>query len=297
MSVDVLHTSLTSRDLVSPAFWLEHNPSLHVVDVDFLNANRPFNINPELAQRARDLVLREGYFHLPGPIPWELPIGAMCDAVGRLKNAGLSPVFAYTYDEFWLIFGKLHHLIRSILGDDYLLLPDFWAWHVDPQAGEAGWSPHRDKGRKSLFPDGTPKSLTIWLPLSNANPLNGCMYVLPADRDKTYNTENEYQWAPHLPDIRALPATAGDIFCWNQAVLHWGARSSPRSTEPRVSIAFEFQLAKVDPFNKPLMKPMTVPAMDSRISLICKQILQYKHMYPLSPELETLAMEQLKTIS
>lgn len=293
MSVAVLDSPLTAKSLVTPDFWLGMNPRLHVADGQFLSTFTPFNIDADLAKRARELVLREGYIHLPGPIPWGLPLDAMRDAVGNLKGAGLSPVFAYAYDEFWVIFARLHNLIQAILGDDYMMLPDFWAWHVDPRAGEAGWSPHRDKGRQSLFPDGTPKSLTIWLPLSNANPLNGCMYMLPADRDKTYNTENERQWAPNLPDIRALPATAGDIFCWNQAVLHWGARSSPRATEPRVSIAFEFQLTKVDPFNRPLLPPMTVPGMERRISLICKQILQYKHMYPLSAELQALAMERL----
>ncbi|MGQ3049064.1 MAG: phytanoyl-CoA dioxygenase family protein [Niveispirillum sp.] len=297
MNVAVLNSPLTAQDLVTPDFWLAINPDLHVMDLPFINATTPFNIGADLARKARELVVREGYFHLPGPIPWRLSIEAMRNAVGHLKDRGLSPVFAYAYDEFWVIFARLHHLIKAILGDDYMLLPDFWAWHVDPRAGEAGWSPHRDKGQRSLFPDGTPKSLTIWLPLSNANPLNGCMYVLPADRDKTYHTDNEWQWAPHLPDIRALPATAGDVFCWNQAVLHWGARSSPRATEPRVSIAFEFQLAKVEPFNQPLMKALTIPSMDSRISLICKQIVQYKHMYPLSPELEALAMERLSTSS
>ena len=43
-----------------------------------------------------------------------------------------------------------------------------------------------DKGRRALFEDGSPKSLTTWIPLSNATALNGCMYIVPALHDPTF---------------------------------------------------------------------------------------------------------------
>ena len=52
----------------------------------------------------------------------------------------------------------------------------------------AGWGVHRDKGPRSLFKNGKPKSLTIWIPLTDANTENSCMYVLPANRDTGYHT-------------------------------------------------------------------------------------------------------------
>jgi ectoine hydroxylase-related dioxygenase (phytanoyl-CoA dioxygenase family) len=215
----------------------------------------------------------------------------MAQGITRLIEAGLHPPFAFMYDEFWLLFVKLDNIFKRLLGPDYRILPDFWAWCVDPKKGEAGWTPHRDKGRIALFEDGKPKSLTVWIPLTEATTLNGCMYLVPADRDPVYGTEREKLWPENMnyAGIRALPAQPGSVFFWNQAILHWGSQTSPRAPGPRISIAFEFQRGDVDPFNKPLMNPMHVPGFEDRLKLIGKQVLQYKHMYPLSPELEALA--------
>jgi ectoine hydroxylase-related dioxygenase (phytanoyl-CoA dioxygenase family) len=213
----------------------------------------------------------------------------MADKVRALSVNGLSPVFAFIYDEFWIPFFKLHNVYTGLLGGKYYVLPDFWVWNVDPQKGEAGWKPHRDKGRQSLFPDRTPKSLTTWIPVSTATPLNGCMYIVPAMFDPTYGREDEMQWKFDYSSIRALPGNPGEFFIWNQAVLHWGSKTSPRAPESRVSMAFEFQRADVAPFNQPLISPLSVLSFESRLKLIAKQILQYRHMYKLEPELERIA--------
>ena len=54
-------------------------------------------------------------------------------------------------------------------------------------------------------------------------------------------------------------------------------------------MAFEFQRDDVKPFNQPLLAPDVVPGFDDRLKLICKQILQYQHMYGLSPEMQEMA--------
>ncbi len=115
------------------------------------------------------------------------------------------------------------------------------------------------------------------------------MYIVPADRDPTYNTAQEAERRFALADIRALPAPAGTIFCWNQAVMHWGSHASAGETQPRVSVAFEFQSAQAAPFNQPLTDPTEFPVFDFRMRLIAKQILQYQHMYPLAPEVARAA--------
>ena len=97
----------------------------------------------------------------------------------------------FLFDEAWAAFYRQHQLIAMFLGSDYQVMPDFWVWHVDPRAGQAGWRPHRDKGRRALAADGSPLSLTMWVPMSEASPLNGCMYILPANRDPVYGTANE----------------------------------------------------------------------------------------------------------
>jgi len=184
-------------------------------------------------------------------------------------------------------------ILGGFLGDDFRILPDFWVWHVDPTKGESGWRPHRDKGRVALNADGSPKSLTMWVPLTQATPMNGCMYILPASRDPGYNTVNESDLKFDYPDIRALPAEPGQVLCWNQSVLHWDSRTSPFASEARISVALEFQRGDITPFNLPLLNPRQLPSFETRLQLIAKQILQYAHMHALTPDQERFARDVL----
>ena len=81
------------------------------------------------------------------------------------------------------------------------------------------------------------------------------MYLVPANGDPTYASLQEKEFRFALEAVRALPAAPGDFLVWNQAVLHWGSRSTPRAEESRVSMAFEFQRLDVPPFNRPLLPP------------------------------------------
>jgi len=269
--------------------WLSFAPGLHIEDkfllrdVEFLEVTAPEQEG--FAAQLRD----EGY--LQGGADWDLDIQLMADTVRSLSAASLSPVFAYVYDEFWYPFFKLHRLYGALLGGRYCLLPDFWVWNVDPKKGEAGWKPHRDKGREALLDDGSPKSLTTWIPLSSATPLNGCIYVVPAHLDPVYGTADEKKREFEYASIRALPGKPGDFFIWNQAVLHWGGRTSPRAAESRVSMAFEFQRTDVPAFNGPLIDPLRVLTFEERLRLIAKQVYQYRQMYALDPKVAQFASE------
>lgn len=278
----------TALDLTRPGFWRNFAPALHVADrrtAESLDAIVPGDAH---MATLRALMLEEGYFHASG-LSWQIDLALMADTVRALDRAGLSPAFAFIYDEFWVPFYRLHPIYEGLLGD-YRMLPDFWVWNVDPARGDAGWRPHRDKGRRALFPDGSPKSLTTWIPLSRATTLNGCMYIVPAGSDPTYNTPREAEWEFDHAAIRALPAEAGDVFMWNQAVLHWGSRTSPRGGASRVSMAFEFQCADVAPFNEPLLPPLGFLSFEMRLRLVAKQILQYRHIYRVDPAIERMAL-------
>ena len=278
-----------TRNLGDPDFWRAFAPGLHVGDARSVEALQAIAPSPADMAAIRALVVEEGYFQASN-ITWPMDVGVMADTVRALDSAGLPPVFAFLYDEFWMPFYMLQPVYAGLLGD-YMMLPDFWVWNVDPARGDAGWRPHRDKGHSSLFPDGSPKSLTTWMPLSKATPLNGCMYIVPATQDPTYNTPNDKEWKFEHAGIRALPAEAGDVFMWNQAVLHWGSRTSPRGGASRVSMAFEFQRADVAPFNQPLMAPLAFHDFGVRLRLIAKQILQYRHMYKVDPAIERVARQ------
>lgn len=279
------------RDLTRPEFWREAFPtlSLHTLLKDGFEVAR---LNDASLSMAGVRLAREGYFQERDE--------ALVGLASRLADCALNcialdipPVFIFLFDEAWAAFYRQHHMIANFLGADYQMLPDFWAWHVDPKRDQAGWRPHRDKGHQALAADGSPLSLTVWIPLTQASPLNSCMYVLPADRDPVYGTEQDKNWQIDLPSIRALPGSPGDYFAWSQALLHWGGQSSAFAEGPRISMALEFQRADAPPFNRPLLAAMRTLSFEDRLKLISKQIIQYKHMYPLSAEMESLAHKVL----
>jgi hypothetical protein len=277
------------RHVRDEAFWRETFPELTI----FGRLQGEFHVNQlrnEPAVRAAQRMRLEGYFQAHDPELVDLA-ARLSAAISRCVELGIPPVFIFLFDEAWAAFIRQHQMIASFLGPDYQVLPDFWAWHIDPKASQAGWRPHRDKGRMSLASDGSPLSLTMWAPLTEASPLNGCMYMLPANRDPAYGTETENEWQIDYPSIRALPSAPGDFFIWNQAVLHWGAQSSPFAEKPRMSMALEFQRADAPAFNQPLLGTVAVLNFSSRLALVAKQILQYRHMYPLPPVMQEMAQQ------
>ena len=258
-----------------PEYWRRRHPALHIESTQVTPEKLKLKRSQVAARRAQ--MLQEGYFELPDAAQG-LPLDAMAAAVSDLARRGQPTPLAFVYDDFWALFERLDPVVRAVLGPGYWRLPDFWAWHVNPKAAQSGWSPHRDKGRTSLFADGTPKSVTIWVALTEATPLNGCMYLVPADRDPVYGTRRENDWRHALSDVRALPTPAGGGFCWNQAVLHWGSHTSTRAVAPRIAVAMEFQAANVAPMNEPLMAPTERPSFEQRLQLIGQQLGQYVHM-------------------
>ena len=277
----------TMPTMTYPAFlsrqdtWTNLAPTLHIADPTFWAQHEPECFPPTDFQTP---LRREGYLRLDPPDGSDLIVG-LATAIRSLHAHGIPPVFAFHYDEAWLLMARLRPLIAAILGPDYAMLPEFWAWHVDPATEDSGWPPHRDKGRRALLPDGTPLTLTVWLPLTDATPENGCMYVVPADRDPTYNTPEEAELRFALTDIRALPAVAGSVLAWNQAIIHWGAHAARRDATPRISLSCEFQRRDTAPFAESLLNPTRLPDFSTRQNLIARQLPRYQHMEPLTPVL------------
>ena len=153
--------------------------------------------------------------------------------------------------------------------------------------------PHRDKNSNTLLVDGRPSVVNIWIPLSDATTLNGCMYIIPANKDANYTNFQDHTPATDLQSIRALPAVPGDAFLWNHRVYHWGSHSSKHADGPRVSMAMEFQRLDGPAYRDFLLAMNVIPSFEQRVALIGKQILQYRHMYSYSDELVNIAEQMV----
>lgn len=279
---------ITLERMNDKQFWQRMAPKLNVENADLFSERQLFAADEAVIAAIMARLKTEGYFDIEA-LPWKLPLEEMVVVVREFHARGLPTVFAFVYDEFWAIYYALNRIVEGVLGKGFFRLPDFWAWFIDPAKAESGWKPHRDKTYLATFEDRSPMSLTIWIPLTDANPLNGCMYLVPADRDPAYGKFPPPPKIFNHEDIRALPASAGTVLSWSQNVLHWGSHSSPRAATPRVSIAMEFQSGKVKAMNSPVSNPYECPRLKFRLKLIGKQVLQYKHMYPLTPEIEKIA--------
>jgi len=283
-----MSTTFSAEDTERPEFWLDLCPGMSI-EGDGIAAAAEFRDTDRLISNLR----REGYIQVPGVLPERCtaPIRA---ALAILFQRGIPLPFIYVYDEPWQLFRRLSRMLSAVLGNEYRALPDFWAWYVNPSDDAVGWGAHRDRPlQNTLENDNSPMTLTVWVPLSDATTLNSCMYVLPAHLDGRFAQRNWNGDGPpiiqNLQDIRALPAAAGSVLAWNQSIYHWGSRASDLGESARVSVAFEFQRGDRDPFALPLLDPARQPFFNERIALIGRQILQYRHMYPLTPEVAGVA--------
>lgn len=267
-------------------FWRALAPEFHIESGEFLRP-REMRFESATVERGAEALAREGYAEFCG-LDLGMGIAPMAALARRLSSKNLHPIFAFVYDEYWRPYFALDPLYRRLIGD-YVFLPNFWAWNIDPKKGESGWGPHRDVGCTALLPDGSPKSLTTWIALSEATPLNGCLHMVPKHADPTYGTPNDGDWRFDPASVRALPAAPGDVLMWNQAVVHWGGATSPAATESRVSLSLEVQRAGLPLIEAPAIAPWQNIPFAQRLHLIGKKILHYRHMTKVAPALEELA--------
>ncbi|WP_339780822.1 phytanoyl-CoA dioxygenase family protein [uncultured Thalassospira sp.] len=236
----------------------------------------------------------EGYFLLHDVLPVAV-LGQLRAAIERLVAARLPVAMIYLYDEAWQVFAALRPLLSHFLGDKIALLPHFWAWYVDPAQQGRGWPPHRDYQGQSAIDDDMLISLSLWVPLSDAIPENGCMYVLPRSFERCYDFPVTKPQDVALQDARALPARPGAVMGWRQDVYHWGSRASRFATSPRISLSLEFQNAAFDPLGDPLLDLERPPCFHDRLTLIAGQFEKYRHMQDMDEDVLVWSKEILSS--
>ena len=281
-------SDLTSSTVEDPAFWHSVCPEL---GVERGSDGAPYVIDD--LDRLVDVIRFEGYVNVPDVVPGA-DVARLRSCIDRLHEQKIPVVFAFVYDELWLAFQRLSPFLTAVLGPGYRALPAFWAWRLEVSGSDRGWEPHRDCAEESVDRDNSPYAMTVWLALSDATPTNGCIYVVPAHLDERFRRrvwEGDEEFAVRdLHNVRAVPATAGSMLAWNQHLLHWGGRVSRHEREPRRSVAFEFQRGDKAPFQAPLIDTSPAVPFTTRLGLVAKQLLQYRHMHPLTDEMAEIAV-------
>jgi hypothetical protein len=273
------------EQLETEAFWLGLAPGLSIQREPELPAAP---LHHDRATEMRGNFDREGYVQLPGTQN-VAGIELLARLVAGIRGNGLLPVFAFLYDAMWQPYRRIGPILDCLLGGPHAIMPYLWAWHVDPGLGEAGWGPHRDRPDIIARPDLWSKSLSVWIPLTEATTLNGCMYVMPKHRDPHYGMPLSQGLAGALADIRALPALPGDTLIWTQLLLHWGSRSSELAAGPRLSMSVEFQRAGEQGFSDFCIAPGQSLTFEQKLGLIGQAILNYRHVHPVGTDLTEAA--------
>ncbi len=284
---------LSAQDAMNPEFWRELCPGLSLVG----GTTAPTARLPDFVRQA-ELLRHEGYLNEPGVLPLEFTRD-LYTGIQQLAARGIPPAFIYIYEEPWLAFRSLTPFLERVLGPEFRLMAGVWAWHVQPSENDAGWKPHRDGFSASVSKGKLPEALTVWLPLTDATCLNGCIYVVPSHWDETPERDAERSGGDvvlsgrALQNIRALPAPAGSMLAWNHNVLHWGARASSRAGNPRCSIALMFRRLEDGPEDPSWIRLHALPSFHRRLGLIGHYVRLYPQRFGLdnlkSPPLQALA--------
>jgi tetratricopeptide (TPR) repeat protein len=258
-----------------PEYWKQLNPGSSIGPKNLLSTSQ-IDISSSIIASAQKSLRLDGYFQiaplLSGPL-----IGSLALGVLNIRKSGWPTPFVVVYDEYWEMFHSLGALFSSVLGKDYKQIPNFWCWYVDNNSESKGWGHHRDRPSvKAVRSDGLPDSLTVWIPLTDATVLNGCIYVIPSRFDQNYPNNLESADIGNPQNIRALPAPKGSVLGWSENIVHWGSRSSDRANEPRISISFTYQRSDVKPFEIPLFDTDKLPTFEERLGLIGQNVVKYQ---------------------
>ncbi|QDZ17755.1 putative phytanoyl-CoA dioxygenase [Chloropicon primus] len=264
-------------------------------------------------QIARERIIDEGYCQLaPGklcPLNDE-SFGRIRKGIETLKEHGWPASFIFLYDDAWVLAARMATLMRSV-GENEISY-DMLAWNVNQEAGEGGFSPHRDRqpdDASATFREcGMAMYTTCWVPLTRASPDNSCLHVIPRQHDPGYvkgdDEGGKDPLAVALPNkeayqhIRALPTDPGGALLFTHRIIHWGsqgrratAKEAERGTpeSPRLSISIGFS----DPaYEKPYLRGQEklqagskLPGFRVRLALVCAQMISYFERFPTEKQL------------
>lgn len=265
--------------LSSIDYWTALIPDMAVTEYPFQDRKPELDTGSINPARYVEQMRLEGYVNLEGVLPGAR-MERMAQVILRLAEEGLPPVFCFVYDDFWQIFRDIAPVMSPIIGEDYMLSLNRWAWNIPPSEEYCGFRPHRDMVGDEfpgLRDDGLPMITTAWIALRDVSASNACIYVLPQNRDPNVPDNLMKMGVPykHLQDIRALPARAGSIMSWNSNVLHWGGRGSSWIDTPRINIGCYLMRAEGSTLTGVKTDPSQPVTLDFRLGAIATVMARY----------------------
>lgn len=191
-----------------------------------------------------------------------------------------------------------------IMGEDCELEPSVFIYSLKNEneskyVGTNFGLPHRDFSfTQSTYPDGSPKILSLWMPLTDATLDNGCMFVIPKEHDKYFDKPDAYE---HLrcatvdkegnftrvrfdvATARALPAKQGSVLGWHGGLIHWGGKANSKADVPRISLTGTIRKKGEKRTHLEVLDVPSIPrkrirslTLNERIQIIAHTLLVYK---------------------
>lgn len=280
--------------LLTRAFWQALVPGLNL-SASFPPCSERFQFDDIEMAELVDSLRCEAFFVTRSLLSESLRI-QMLTAVDQLIGHEIDPTWALMFDEFWAMYARFGDLLNKILGIDHRWVTGNYIFVVPGTDSASGWGVHRDLlYRRSLRPDGMPEIMSLWVAITDATPLNSCLYCLPASRDPNYPDNLPDRSIPRVEDVVCLPVLAGQVIGLNHALLHWGSRSSRRGPGRRVSLVFDIQRGDVPMYHEALLDPGSALSFEQRAAYIAHDVLWLRrYNVNFSPANLALAREMVR---
>ena len=262
------------------------------------------------APELRESLLSHGYMCSGPCLPAE-DMGQALRAMRAVEAAHWPPAFAFMYDEVWALVAAVWPKVEALLGGECTLEPSFAGFHVKFRSPEARYMgtnfalPHRDYTyADSTFADGSPKIMSLWIPMNDVTLDNGCMYVVPKEFDTNFARDSAYEHMQVLTEgglkgqqflhfpldvVRPLPAGSGSLMGWWGNLIHWGSSCTHRGmADPRASLAFVFRRADAaHDLEQPCLRRADLEAFSlaDRLLLVHQALGFFRHWYTVPDDL------------
>jgi hypothetical protein len=197
-------------------------------------------------------------------------------------------------NEAWqLIYSCIEECI-PIIGNDMVFYGDFVVFVRKERTDFTGFNgPHRDMPDSTSFSStGVPGSCVVWVSLTEATPMNSCLYFLPACYDPFYKVQGLHLEdalnVNNLDKVVAIPTQKKSIVIIGHRTIHWGSNPFPNQ---KARITLSFTLVRPN-----LIQPkiLFTPTCEFREGILAAMDIWYFDHRPISKEDVKTAIREIQ---